>query len=380
MFKCIVVLSLVIFSVSAHSTSGTEFDFGLSINNTDNHLFDDINKSSTTSIEFSPTINSEYKTDTQLVELDLGFNLRKFTNFSVDDSVDSTALIKYHYKFRHNQKIIFSTSFSEHHLERGQGFSKGLTLLERDEQKQRSFDIAHQLGNVDSSAILLSAVGVRDIDFTNRKDASEAFNLSASFIELDFSYKLGDRTFIISNLSAENVNYDSESQQDRIVSTALAGIRWAKTEHTNISTSFGLLKLNFDQGQLTNKVNFNWNVQSNWSPIEPLVLSVSFFRSADQSDELENSYLISDNISININYKLTDYFHLSSKIVTGKSDLFFEDRRESEDLSIYMINLLYKITPDMSVVLAYEHEKLESIDINNTYDKNTLTMEFRYVI
>ena len=350
---------------------------------TNNYLYETKDKTdSTASYEISPSLKAQYHNDYQMLQLGLWVKSRKISNFSEDDTVDSSGLAKYHFKFKDNQSVVFSGAFFNNHFSRGTGLSQGQgdELKERDHRKSYFLNLAHKIGNEDSNANLTSMFGIRDTKYQNRPEATAGLNLSASFIFLDFQYSLSEKTYLTSKLSFEDVKHDIGEQQDRKISSALVGIKWHKTDFTHFDLSLGAFNVSFEDGALDSKQDFKWDAKFRWAPLEQLEFSALSLRVIDENRQIENSYLVKDKYGFTATYRYTDTIEFFSRNTYNLLEYYFEDGNESEESLISDLTIFYKFKHNMSLSFSYIYEDLKSVDGLDNYKRNSVTLGVSFVI
>jgi hypothetical protein len=358
-------------------------DLSIKAKHTDNHLYEnDADKQSTDYLEISPSIKAQYHNDKHFLQLGLWLKNRKFNDFSEDDTTDRYGLLKYHHKFLSKQSVVLTGAFFNQYLDRGTSLSKGIgsRLLERDNRKSNFINIAHQLGNENSNATFTSLIGFRNTEYKNRPEVTDGLNLSAVYSIFDFQYLLSGKSYFTAKLSLEDIKHDLPLQQDRLVSTALVGIKWHKTEFTHFDLSLGTLKIEFDDGSLANKQDFKWDFKFKWSPIEAIELTAISVRAVDENRQIENSYLISDKLGLNFSYQMNDNIEIYLQNSMDILDYYFETGNETEQGFTSDMTVIYKFRSNMSLSLSYFYQRLSSFNITNEYQKNTISAGISFVL
>ena len=275
-----------------------------------------------------------------------------------------------------------SAALFDNYEERGTGISKGKgdELLARDNRKSNFVNIAYQLGNEDSNAKLISLLGRRETNYQNRRKVTASSNLSAIYSIFDFNYLVSGNSYFTAKLSLEDVRHEITTQQDRLISSALLGLKWHKTEFTYFDLALGLLNINFANGALDNKQDYKWDFKFNWSPLETIELSAITLRSVAENRQVENSYLISDQLGLNISYQLNDKIALSLQNSIRKLDYYFEDGNKTENSLNSNLTLDYQFQTNMLLSLSYRYQSLEAITLFSDYQRNTISMDVVFVL
>lgn len=358
------------------------FNLNVNAKHTDNYLFEESSTKSTNYYELAPNIKTQYHNDNQMLQLGLWATSRKVNDFTEDDTTDSYGLGKYHYKFMHNQSVILSAAFFDYYLERGTGLSKGKgpELTERDHRESNFINIAHQIGNEDSNAILMTMIGRRNNEYTNRPEATAGLNLYANYLLMDFQYRYSDSTYVTSKLSYEDVVHDESIQQDRAIKSLLVGAKWHKNDYTHLSVSLGTVLLDFTDGALDNKQDFKWDIRFRWSPLEQIELSTFSYRSVDENRQIENSYLITDKYGLNVSYKISDRVEFYLQNSFDRLEYYFEDGNKTEDFLLSDFSVRYKFKQNMSFSFTYQYQQSESVTRQTDFERNTFGVGFSFVI
>ena len=308
--------------------------------------------------------------------------VNKFVITVTYNSTYNYCLIKYHQSINENQSAIISAAFFNNYLERGQGLSKGTgtELEERDHRKSYFVNAAYQLGNDNSNAILKSLIGYRESTYQNRLEATQGLNHDAIYTQLDFQYNVSGKTYLTSQVTYEELNYDTNTQQDRGVTSVLAGMKWHKEEFTHFDFSLGSYFLDFDSGALQDLNDFRWKTKFRWSPIERIELSLESARSVDENRQVENSYLITDKYEFLFSYKFNEKLELFIQSRFDDSEYYYEDRNQREEAFSNNVSLFYKFRDDMSVSIGYVYKELNAIEEDIDYEKNQLVLGFGFVL
>ncbi|MGJ8694565.1 MAG: outer membrane beta-barrel protein [Thalassotalea sp.] len=369
-------------SMEKYRDDQTTLNLNFQVKKTDNHLFDKVNKQSTSVYELSPTLKSQLHNDKQMLQMGLWGKIRRVENYSEDNSTDTYGVIKYHHKLTHNQSMVISGALFNLYLDRGVGISKGQAheLFTRDHRTSYFINAAHQIGNEDSNAILLSTIGNRKTEFKNRLTVTGGLNLTANYLQFDFQYRLSGKTYLLSKLAYEDISHDLNVQQDRQVSSLLLGFKWHKTEFVHFDLSLGAVNINFEQGSLTNKTDFKWDAKFRWSPIDQIELSAFSIRSVDENRRVENSYLIRDKYGFNFSYKYTDRLELYLQSSFDKLENYLVTGNEVDQGINSALTLYYKFSRNMTSSLTYNYQDLNAFDELTNYQKNTISLGFSYVI
>lgn len=350
---------------------------------TNNYLYETSNNAqSSASYEISPSLKAQYHNDYQMLQLGLWVRARKISEFAEDDTIDTSGLGKYHFKIKDNQTVVLSGAYFNNHFSRGTGLSQGQgdELEERDHRKSYFLNVAHTLGNEDSNANLTTMYGVRDTQYQNRPEATAGLNLSASFLFLDFQYRYSEKTYITSKLSFEDVRHDIGPQQDRVVSSALIGIKWHKTDFTHFDLSLGAYNVSFANEALDSKQDFKWDAKFRWAPVEQLEFSALSLRVIDENRQIENSYLVKDKYGLTATYRFTDTVEFFSRNTYNVLEYYFSDGNLSEESLTSDLTVFYKFKHNMSLSLSYIYEVLKSVDNLDDYQRNSVNLGISIVI
>ncbi|MEW6118081.1 MAG: outer membrane beta-barrel protein [Nitrospirota bacterium] len=278
------------------------------------------------------------------------------------------------YNFRGGLSIDLMNQFLKTHNPRGTGDID--TDLDEFDANYFSTVLSYQLSD---SLLLRLDYGNYSINYTSEgDDFRDRMDNSASAYAF---YKVGPRTALFGQYQFIDINYDKDVLPDNEEHNMFLGIRKEVTAKSLIMLKAGYGIKDFDKSTVDTKNTFlaEAQVRHNFTPKTSAGLIIS--RRTNESDITADSYVVSDNIGIEYNQRITN------KIAGALRVSYTSDKYKGEEITVagegtkqrkdkYYSggpSFIYKFKEWLSAELGYVYTKRDSNFRSFDYTNNTVS-------
>jgi hypothetical protein len=329
---------------------------------TDNYLFNHDNAQDAMIFEIKPRLLAQYQKEKHMLQLGAWAVGRKIDNVVEKSTVDLYSFLKFHSKLSDSQSLVLSASYADKSPQRGTGISRGFgeVLIERDHKRSNFVNVAYQLGSENTNAQLTLLYGHRDLRYLNRKDITAELNSESNYYNALFDYYFYTDSAFSTEIFYESIKHDLSDTLDRNIGSALFGIKWDKSVFTSVDFLIGTNFISFEQGNLANDQNFKWDIEIEWIPLDYLKVELTSGRVFDETRQVGNSYLISDELNVALTYHVNDVVVTSLQQSYTRTNYIFEDDLQEEKGLSTSVGVVYKFRPRVNFSLSYTYHDVES--------------------
>lgn len=368
----------------SHLPQENQLDFSLSseYGTIDNFLFECTDEQRSNYWSFSPELYFQYVTDHQLLSFDAKTQLNKFTNFEQDDHSNVWLAPRYLFRIADNKTFFINANYQQTYEYRGTGLSLGKpeSLLEGDDKQQSSVSLGYTHGDLNSKASLAIELGAKQSQYKTRRQLTKLLDHKQLFANAAFDYQLTGGTYVSSALELQQLTFEHQAVYDSKKLTALVGIKWPKSVISQFSLLLGYQHINFDQAFFANDNAFKWRASWRWSPVEATVFTFASERDFATANRLNDSYRLVDKHAIKITHQINDYFHISASTGLNQEQVLYKNNQQNEDYLHAEVTVDYVMSDNISLMLNYQLSDLDADNRQFEYQRNSISLGIKLMI
>lgn len=385
-FRAVGVCLYMFFNSAYAAENKLENQLLLSINGeagyTDNFLFSADEKKSTHFYTLTPQLYLSTQAQQSLFELTGQATSVMYSRFEQDDHTNYALSPKYQYKFSQNKKLYFDGKYNNRYEQRGQGLSIGdaTSIKEGDDKTTLSADIGYQYGSENSLARWLVQAGYVDSAYQSRRSTTKVLDQKILSVMSRFDYLLSGKTYLALELQHNQVNFAHNKQLDKDKLVALAGVKWATTEISELQFLVGFQKIDFDHELFEDDSTFKWRLDYLWKPTVNTEFHIRSEKLFEEPNRLSESYNLVNRHQLSSTWKMTDYFHINALFGLTNQKVIYRTSQESEDYLTTRLQLNYLRNQRLKFHLRYEINDLNASNNLIDYQRNSISLGVNFTL
>lgn len=342
----------------------------------DNFLSSGVDEKGTGVFVLSPQIDFRSEGQQSLLEIDANVEHVSYNQFSDDNHIDYKFSPTYQYKFSRNKALFLTGDYNHSYELRGTGISIGdaENLSSGDEKATYHARVGFKYGSEHSSARWTIDSGITKSEYTTRRAATKIVDNQIFSIKSGFDYLLSGKTYLAFELQHNDISFENNEVLDSTKKTALAGVKWATTEISELQFLLGYQKVSFSEKTFSDDSTFKWRIDYIWKPTENSEFHFLSERSFEETNRLQNSYNVSDRHHISAILRLSEYFHFNLNAGVVNQEINFQSSRESEDIFTGSIVFSYLSSERLRFNFSYELNDLSATNSIIDYQRNGILL------
>ena len=379
-FHAVGVCLYMFFNSAYAAESKLDSQLSLSINGdagyTDNFLLSADEKQSTQFYSLTPQFYLSTQAQQSLFELTGQATSVVYSRFEQDDHTDYALSPTFQFKFAQNKTLYFEGKYNKSYELRGQGLSLGdaTSIKEGDDKATLRADIGYQYGSESSAARWLVQAGYVDFAYQSRRLTTKVLDQKVLSLMSRFDYLLSGKTYLAFELQHSQVNFTHNKQLDKDKQVALAGVKWATTEISELQFLVGFQRIDFDQVQFEGDSTFKWRLDYLWKPTINTEFHLQSEKLFEEPNRLSESYNLVNRHQLSSKWKMTDYFHVDASLALTNQKVIYRTSQETEDYLTTTLQLNYIRNQRLKFHLRYEMNDLNATNNLIDYQRNTISL------
>lgn len=363
---------------SLANESGNELTLNVDteIGTINNFLYSPESKESTSFVSFSPSINLKAQFERQLFKMDVQSEYKKYQDFSDDDHTNYRVAPEYQYKIAPNKTLYLSGLLNNRYEHRGTGLSLGdaTSLKKGDELEIKDMQGGYIFGTEESVAKLNLSLGSSEKSNKTRREQTKTADFENQYLKVAFDYLMSGKTYLASDAGYEDVSYPYNPSLDKQKFSALLGMKWQKTEISQLAFLLGYQKIQFKNALFADNDAFKWRINFDWHPIHSTKVFFTTERNFEETTKLADSYRVVDTFNIRLSSDFSEQFNVQLTMGINDEEINYVASVENEKYIHVNFRLNYQRNSRLSFFLKYDFDDLNAKQHSYNYQRNSISV------
>ena len=330
----------------------------------------------------SPGIRLEAPTDKSLFSLAWEKDYKRHKDSSTNDTSDWNLRAKWDWEPTPRTDIGLFASWTDGHVERGEGTRQGdlaLLPLEQDQYESRSWGASWTYGALGSRGRLSLSYSETELDYTNNPEYTEMQDRESNMFGATLFVRVRPKTSALVGVRYENFDYTLDSfSLNPTVSTLdgdsrylFVGVTWDVSARTNGRIDYGWHQKNFDAPDRSPYDSNFWRASVDWSPRTYSTFVLQYTRDTRETIGY-GDYILRDEVSLAWRHSWAPRFSTTVEYGIGTDDP--EPSPRKDDYTTWGISARWQLWRHMQLGLGWKYYERDANEEGFDYYKNILLL------